>query len=134
MTRRMNLVDNSFENFDLSLDDLYREFAIVIYKGKLYKAFNHQSALEVALNVEGKTLGLNLNNEELLVAEKITYDMRNNEIISTWNWYSNSDTGVEYLIASDLDNFRRDSKLKVIKELNLELGYFITNDKIKLDN
>lgn len=134
MTRRMNLFDNSFENFDLSLDDLYREFAIVIYKGKLYKAFNHQSALEVALNVEGKTLGLNLNNEELLVAEKITYDMRSNEIISTWNWYSNSDTGVEYLIASDLDNFRRDSKLKVIKELNLELGYFITNDKIKLDN
>lgn len=134
MTRRMNLVDNSFENFDLSLDDLYRECAIVIYKGKLYKAFNHQSALEVALNVEGKTLGLNLNNEELLVAEKIAYDMRSNEIISTWNWYSNSDTGVEYLIASDLDNFRRDSKLKVIKELNLELGYFITNDKIKLDN
>lgn len=117
---------------DLCVNDLSREYAIVIYKDKLYKAVNHQEALELALNDEGKTLGLNLESKDLLVAEKVCDDLKYNCIISTWNWYSDDERCIDYLIASDEDNFKRSRNLKVITELGLELGYFISNNKIEL--
>ena len=123
-----------YKNNEISIDDLMREFAIVIYKNKLYKAFNHQEALELALNAEGRTLGLKLDNEELLLAEEITKSQHSEGIIYTWNLYSD-DTDYYMIASSDNDlneSINNEYIQDMINKYKAKAGYFYSNNKIKL--
>ena len=107
----------------ITVEDLDREQALLLYKGKVYIDGNHQFAFKEALEEEGKKLGFDIETEIDEVA-KVTYDLNQENKICSLDLYI--DECNAYLISHFKENLfsNLDFLKKYSQENGYKLGYF----------
>lgn len=109
---------------NIDVVNMDREVAVLIYRNKIYEDFNHQYALENALYEEGKSLGIDLDND-IDKAASLTRQMSvDNEIFCFDIYVDIHNKG--YLVGHSKENLK--SCFELISEYalnnNLILGVF----------
>lgn len=102
----------------ITVEDLDREEALLLYKGKIYVNGNHQFAFKEALEDEGKRLSLDIETEIDEIA-KITYNLNQENKICSLDLYI--DEYNAYLISHFKESLM--SNLDFLKKYSQENGY-----------
>lgn len=122
LIKKREKVFSKFTNINVS--EMDRDVAIVVYKNKIYEDVNHQFALEFALNQEGKSMGIDLDNK-IDEAAKLTHEKSKNAKIYTYDIYVDRDNK-KYLVSHYEENLHLSWELMKDYALknNLIIGTF----------
>ena len=117
----------------INVENMDRTIAVLVYKNKIYEDDNHQYALESALLEDGKSLGIDLNdNFNIDEVSKITYDMSKNNEIYTFDVYYDGKEYPMYLISHFKSNL--EACYELIKNYAQEHNYILGSFGEFLDN
>jgi hypothetical protein len=113
----------TMKTINIDINEMDRELAILLYKGKMYEHTNHQYAFKEALEEEGLKLGYDIENEIDKVSDETYRLSKNNEIFT----YSIFEDGKNKYFIAHFKNHLEDGweYLKdYIQNHNFIFGYF----------
>mgnify|MGYP001084411776 CR=1 FL=1 len=124
-------------NNTIDVENMDRDLALMIYKGRIYEDVNHQYALEIALAEEGvalKDLGLDIEENIDKVAD-LTKTLDEEGEIFNFSIYQ-SRNGTKYLVAHSRNYLSKYKELinAYASQFNLTVGIFksFTSSKVEL--